>query len=155
MGKLRAVPKETASEDEDVDLGCAEERPPLIPEGTYEVGYVRASKPFWSFGQTRILLYFKVLDGGAHCGAEIFMACRISPKKDHKALAASSKLVRACAVAMGYSPSRRDRLTTAVFKGKAFRATVETVTMDPRKHKLPTEARYSIIRTLLERTAGA
>ena len=155
MSRLRAVSKTATEEDGDIDLGCAEERPPLIPSGSYEVGYVRASESFWSFGHTRILLYFKILTVGEHHGKELYMACRISPRKGKKSLAASSKLVRACTVALGHSPTRTDRLNTVLFKRKAFLALVETVEVDPRKQPLPVEARYSVIRLLTERVAGA
>lgn len=157
MAMLRAVSKEIACEDEsaDFDLGCAEERPPLIPEGDYEVGYVRATKPFWVFGSMRVLMYFRVLTPGEHNGVELYLPCKVSPPKGRKALASSSKLVRAWEVAMGHAPSRRDRLSTLSFKGKAFEAAVDSVKLDSRKQALPAENQYSIIRFLRKRTAGS
>jgi hypothetical protein len=120
------------SSDDDIDPGCAEERPLLIPDGTYEVGYRRASEKFWSFGHQRILIWFQILTAGDHERKELYMACRISPKKGTKSMASSSKLVRAATVALGRSPTRKDRISTSMFKGKVFNAIVETVTVDPR-----------------------
>ncbi|MBL8041707.1 MAG: hypothetical protein JNL86_02165 [Nitrospira sp.] len=152
--KLKTVPKVSAEEEADFDFGIAGERGALIPAGDYDVGFVRAVKPFWCFNHQRTLLWFRVTTAGEHHGVELYMACRTSPREGKKSLAPSSKLVRACALALGRWPSRTDRLSTTAFKGKAFAARVETVTHDPKKQPLSTEAQYSIIRSLTKKIAG-
>lgn len=82
------------------------------------------------------------------------MPVRTSPRKGQKALAHSTKLVRAITVALGYSPTRRDRLSTASFKGKLFKASIVTVQRDAEKRKLAIENQYSVIDVLLEKVAG-
>ena len=153
--KLSSVPKQTAEDEEDFDLGCGDATSPLIDEGLYEVGYLRASKPFKPFGgEARVLFYFQILTAGDHAGKKLFMALRVSPRQGRKSLAMSSKLVRAWSVAAGYTPKRTDRLSTKMFKGKAFLCKVETVKYGPRKVPIAPVGQYSIIRYLTERTAG-
>lgn len=142
-------------DDAAMDLGYVEERPPLIPEGTYAMGFRRASKRFKAFGHDNMLLYFQIVTPGELFGVELYMALRVSPRKGCTAMAASSKLARAWTVAMGHPPTRRDRLSTAQFKGKEFRVLVGTVAKDPNRIALPLTLQYSVIVMLLEKTAGA
>lgn len=140
--------------DEDVDLGYLEERPALIPEGQYEVGYRRASTRFKGFGRDNVYLYFSIITPGEHVGLELYLPVRVSPLKGCTSMSPTSAITRAVTVALGFVPPRRDRFTTKVFKGKAFKCTVETVKVDSRKRKLPLVNQYSRIGILLERTAG-
>lgn len=152
--KLNTVQKPSTYEEEDFDFGTADEQGALIPEGEYEVGFLRALKPFSCFRHQRTLLWFRITTAGEHHGVELYMACRTSPREGKKSLAPSSKLVRACALALGRWPSRTDRLSTTAFKGKLFAAQVETVTHDSKKQPLPAEAQYSVIRSLTKKIAG-
>jgi hypothetical protein len=147
--KLLLVPA-----DEDIDLGHVEDRPVLIPEGQYEVGYLRASKRFKGFGRDNVFLYFQIVTPGEHFGLELYLPLRISPRKGCTAMAASSKLARSVAVALGRPASRFDRISTKVFKGKQFRVSVETIEKDSKRNPLPRETHYSVIAMLLEKTAG-
>jgi hypothetical protein len=141
--------------DDDLDLGYLDERPVLIPEGEYEVGFRRASTRFKGFGRDNVYLYFQIITPGEHVGLELYLPLRVSPQKGCTAMAPSSALARAVAVALGHPASRRDRITLKVFKGKAFRVSVETIDRDSKKRKLPPVNHYSRIAMLLERTAGA
>jgi hypothetical protein len=38
------------------DVRHADEKPCLIPEGQYEVAFVRAGEPYWIFHQERLML---------------------------------------------------------------------------------------------------
>lgn len=138
---------------DDLDLGMADERPPLIPPGEYEVGYVRASKR-WLFNREVTYLYFKIVTPGPFEGKELYMPVRTSPRKGQKTMAHSSKLVRAISLALGGAPMRLDRLSTASFKGKFFKASIVTVQRDAAKRKLTIENQYSVIDMLLEKVAG-
>lgn len=144
-----------AGENNDIDLGYVEERPPLIPEGVYEVGFTRASNRFWAFGHENVFLYFKITTPGPYENLELYLPMRVSPRKGCTAMATSSKFARAVAVALGHPASRRDRLSTAVFKGKRFKAAVKIVDKDAKRRELPEVNHYSVIDVLLEKTAGA
>ena len=156
-GTLRAVLKDILGANEtveDIDLGAVDALPPLIPDGAYEVGFVRAVKPFSVFKEQRVLLYFKIVTPGEHAGKELFMAMRVSPRNGRKSMAASSKMAQMCAVAAGRSTVRHDRLSTKVFAGKYFMANVYTVKTNWRKRLHPEVCRYSAIDILTEQTAG-
>lgn len=156
---MKLVKKEAAAQgdtepDGVIDFGGAEDPTPLIPEGTYEAIYTRASKKYWAFGDYHVQLFFRILDAGPHEGTELYLAMRISPRGGMKAMSQSSKLIRMITVALGRKPTRRDRLNTAAFHGKAFRVNVRTVTRDAKRQPLNAGNFYSVIDSLLERTAG-
>ena len=156
-GTLKAVPKDILGANEtveDIDLGAVDALPPLIPDGAYEVGFVRAVKPFSVFKEQRVLLYFKIVTPGEHAGKELFMAMRVSPRNGRKSMAASSKMAQMCAVAAGRSTLRHDRLSTKIFQGKYFMANVYTVKTNWRGRRHPEVCRYSAIDILTEQTAG-
>ena len=145
--KLAIVP---ADEDmEDIGISIAEEATPLLPPGEYEVGFLRASGKFKGYQRDNIYLYFQVITPGAYAGKTLYLAARISPP-----LAASSKYVRAWSIAAEYVPTRRDRLSPQMFKGKYFRALVETVKKDEHRRKLPALLQYSTIGMLLKKNRG-
>ncbi|MDN5941452.1 MAG: hypothetical protein L0H94_06190 [Nitrospira sp.] len=141
--------------DEDLDLGRVEERPPLIPEGQYEVGFLRASKRFRAFERDNVYLHFQVCTMGEYESVVLYMPVRISPRKGCTAMAASSKLARAASIALGRPASRFDRISTRVFLGKRFLAAVRTVDRNAQRKPLPVMNQYSVIDMLLEKTAGA
>lgn len=151
---LKAVKKEAQESEDVLDFGLAAERPPLIPDGTYEVAYTRASKKFWCFGSDHVLLFSKILNPGDYHDKEIYLPVRVEPSKGMKGMSMSSKIVRSVTIALGHSPTRNDRLTTKVFHGKAFRASVRTVTHDAKKKPLHVANLYSRIDSLLEKTVG-
>lgn len=156
--KLEKKPKLAPLKEEDgddIDLGEIDERPPLIPEGIYEVGYTKVKAKFWCYNHENSLFYFQIITPGEHQGVELFMSCRTSPRKGMKAMAYSSKYARMIRVATaGNPPHRRDRLTPIVFRGKVFKATVRTVTTDGRKQALAAVNHYSVIDMLLEKVTG-
>jgi hypothetical protein len=160
--KLKTVKKVPASEpaqgaeveDVEIDFGVMDERPPLIEEGLYEVGYVRSGQKFWSFDHYSVASYFKITTPGPHEGKELFMVYRVSPREGRKGMAFSSKIVEMVTLALGRQPNRKDRLTSSVFHGKRFKALVRTVKLNAKKKKRAECAQYSIIDTLLEKVAG-
>ena len=56
--------------------------------------------------------------------------------------------------AFGEQPRRRDRMSTAVFRGKVFRARFRKVLFDYRQRKRTLEQQYSVIDVLLEKGGG-
>jgi hypothetical protein len=98
--------------------------PLVIPNGDhYEVGFIRAEKAkMW--GQEKAFLWFKLMTAGQWFGEELFMVCTVAPKGRW---GPSSKYWCAWVLANGERPKRSDRMSTAVFRGKVFRARIRTV----------------------------
>lgn len=160
--KLKAVPKDQAGgsgsrspDDGDVELDCNVECHPLLPEGTYELGFVKADLNKHLWGRSKLFLQFQVLDVGEHHGKLLFMSMNF-PKNG--SISISSKFLQQWMVAAGGPPARRDRLSTRIFRGKVFAGRVRTVTSyvhssgklmdrDPSTY-------YSVVDHLIEVRAG-
>jgi hypothetical protein len=139
------------TEEQDVAPACTVDLPPLVPEGTYEVVFVRAEKArIWDARQ-KVFLHFRIMDQGAYLDRALFM---IVTFPTHGRLSLSSKYLREWSLAAGTRPTRRDRLSTQVFRHKVFLARVRTVTKDHLRQERPRHAQYSVIDTLLEVRTG-
>ncbi|UVT19825.1 MAG: hypothetical protein H8K03_18890 [Nitrospira sp.] len=66
----------------------------------------------------------------------------------------SSKYLQQWSIAAGKRPSRRDRLTTKIFRGKVFLARVRTVTTGHDGRERDVAWHYSVIDSLIEVRAG-
>ncbi len=125
--------------------------PAIIPEGRYEVSFLRAEMKSM-FKTQKLFLWFVVAQFGNWHGVELFMACPMP--KDNK-FSIGSKFLRVWTLANGAKPHRKDRMSTNVFKQKVFIAKVESVTRDSKQQQIPECAQYSKIDTLLSLAAGA
>jgi len=123
---------------------------PLIPEGGYEVGYVRAEKKLM-WGREKLFLWFQITTPGEYHSEQLYLACNLPTGKK---LSQSSKLGRAWVLALGQKTDRFDRFSPKVFQGKRFRAKVRTVTQSSKQSKLRPEQQYSIIDELTEKVIG-
>jgi hypothetical protein len=125
--------------------------PPVIPEGDrYEVGFMRAGKArMW--GEDKVFLWFKLITPGPWAGTEFYMACTVAPKGRWTA---SCKYWCAWVLAHGDRPNRADRLSTAAFRGKVFRARIRTVKKTAKQSDRTPAQQYSVIDELLERLTG-
>lgn len=135
----------------DLELSCTVDIPPLVPEGTYEAIFLRAEKArIWDKRQ-KIFLHFRIIQPGEYFGRELFMVVTfpISGR-----LSLSSKYLQQWTLAAGQAPTRRDRLSTRVFRDKVFLAQVRTVVKDAQGHERPKSARYSVIDKLVEVRTG-
>jgi hypothetical protein len=150
--KLLIVP---ADDGDDLDLGYGDDKPPLIPEGSYTVGYLRAKLLPPRNHEQRLQVFFAIATPGDYVGVELFWVCRISPRHGIKRMAWTSKWVRTYTLAQGYAPKRTDRLSLAVFKGKYFEGLVGTVTKQWGQKPLALSCHYSVIRELVTKEAGA
>lgn len=105
-----------------------------------------------SFGEeNRTFLYFHVLQSGDYFCQVLFMAVTL-PTNGRFSL--SSKYLLQWSIAAGKRPSRRDRLTTRVFRGKVFLARVRTVTTGHDGKERDPGWHYSVIDSLIEVRAG-
>ena len=141
----------------DIEIVCNSDRPPLIPEGNYELGFVRAEEKahLWG-GRRKMFLHFKIVQPGEHFGKVLFMSANL-PVNGRFSI--SSKFLQQWVLAAGKAPNRHDRLSMSVFRGKVFLGKVRTVkdfvdcsgktqTRDPASF-------YSVVGQLLEVVAGA
>lgn len=134
----------------DLSFECNADIHTAIPEGTYEVSFVRAEKKFlWK--REKAFLHFVVQTLGGCNGVKLFMACNIPPKGRW---AMSSKYWRMWCLANGQRPLRADRMSTTIFRNKIFLARVRTVRTSHNQIDLTPETQYSVIDELLEVAAG-
>lgn len=144
--------KQTAHPDQDLEFGGDAEIPPLIPDGKYEVIFLRAEKKERLWGGTKVFLHFQIVDSGEYQGKELYMACNV--KREGK-WGVSSKYFQAWVLAAGRKPKRFDRMGTSVFRGKVFLAQVRTVTKNSKNLPRPLLLQYSIIENLVQRSTDS
>lgn len=140
--------KQKGHPNQDLEFGGDAEIPPLIPDGEYEVIFLRAEKKERLWGGTKVFLHFQIVDSGEYQGQELYMACNV--KREGK-WGVSSKYFQAWVLAAGRKPDRVDRMSTKVFQGKVFLAKVRTVTKDSKNLPRPLLLQYSIIEDLVQR----
>lgn len=99
----------------------------------------------------KLFLHFRIVTAGEWFGKELYMVCTV-PNKDKFAM--SSKFLKMWILAAGQKPSRRDRMSTAVFRNKVFRAKIRVVTDTAKQKERPIQEQYSVIDSLLEVMAG-
>ncbi|MEK7763478.1 MAG: hypothetical protein AAB433_18020 [Nitrospirota bacterium] len=145
-------------EDRDIEVCCNVDRPPLIPEANYEVGFVRAEEKahLWG-GRRKLFLHFKIMQPGEHLGKVLFMSANL-PVNGRFSI--SSKYLQQWSLAAGKQPVRHDRLSTRVFRGKVFLGRVRTVKVFVNASTGKIEERhassfYSVLDHLIEVRAGA
>jgi hypothetical protein len=137
--------------EEDIILGTAAGPPPKLPEGNdYIVGYVHAETGNF-LGIGRLFLWFKIVDPIEHSGKELYLCC---PVPNNRKFGMGSKFVEAWRIAKGQWPTRRDRLSTNVFRGHYFKACIKTVMRNKDAEERPPDQHYSKIDHLIERVAG-
>lgn len=135
------------------DLGQVGIVPALVPDATYQMGFVRAETGKFK-NRERWFLWFQIVTPGDYFGTELYHSCPY-PKKGGKHFGLSSNLVAAATIALGQRPKRRDRITTRIFEGKVFLANTRTVTLDQDGKQRHAGDHYSVIEKLLSLEAGA
>jgi hypothetical protein len=109
----------------------ADENRPLIPEGTYQVCCIRTEKGTSHFRSLKMFLRFKIVDPGQYMETELFMAMNLintRTGKPSKKVPTGSKYFEQWVIAnKNISPSRNDRMSSAIFKNGIFEAVVRTV----------------------------
>lgn len=137
---------------EDEDLGRVGYVPPLVQDGTYSAGFLRAEQGRYE-GRDRWFLWFRIVTAGTYFGYELYLSCPFPTTG--KTFGFGSKLVRALLVATGHMPRRRDRISAKMFYGKAFIIKTRTVKKDRNGRARPADQWYSVIDELLQKEAGA
>ena len=156
LGQVKDTPSLMAPlkrnpDENDLEPACINDIPPKLPEGLYEVVFMRAEeKAIW--GRKKAFLYFRIIQAGDHLGQVLFMAVTFPT---NGRFAVSSKYLQQWSMAAGKRPARRDRLSTKVFRNKSFLALVRTVKKDSGGKERCETAQYSVIDKLIKVQTGA
>lgn len=135
----------------DIEFPCNANIPPAIPNGDqYELVYLRA-EIVHQFGAGKLFLRFKMLTPGYWVGQDFFMACTVA--KSGK-WGPSSKYWLAWVLAAGKRPNRGDRMSTAIFKNRVFRARMRIVLKTSKQIDRTPQQQYSVVDELLEVRVG-
>jgi hypothetical protein len=124
---------------------------PLIPDGTYQVKYLKAELSGECFGknQRRLFLHFEIV-GGAFTGTIIKKAC-----KHYDKWPPMSEYYKAFTVANGGKPRKSMRMNSDVFKNKIFLVKTRTVRTNFKRKEIPAKERYSVIDEIKELMVGS
>lgn len=136
--------------DDDLSLPCTGYIPPAIPNGDqYELVFLRAEQSKQYGG--RIYLWFQMVTPGEWDGLQFWMCCKVVQKGKWTA---SCKYWLVWVLAAGRRPTRTDRMSTAVFRNKVFRARMRIVLKDSKQIVRTPAQQYSVVDSLLEVMVG-
>ena len=141
----------TAPDSDDVVVICNNNIPPAIPNGDqYELAFLRAERSC-QFGRPKLYLWFQMVTPGKWVGERFYMPCNEPP---NGRVGPSSKFWLAWVLAAQRRPNRADRMSTAIFKNKVFRARMRKVLKTARQIERTPAQQYSVVDELLEVRAG-
>lgn len=125
------------------------ELPPLIPAGEYLAQCVGVDKAF-CFGKVeKYFLWFRIIEG-EYEGTELFGA-----RYYYDRPGPSSKQYQEWVITAGRRPTRVDRMSLNIFKGKIFKVRVgTTVKKDEEGKPLPSVLHYSSVTRILDCHTG-
>jgi hypothetical protein len=136
---------------EDVEFPVNGEIPPAISDGEdYQLIFLRAESGGYR-GRLKVYLRFQMISPGESFGQEFYMACNVAPKGKWTA---SYKFWEAWVLAAGKRPTRTDRMSTAIFRNKVFRARMRMVRKKANQTDRTPAQRYSVVDELLEVMVG-
>ncbi|MBM3403214.1 MAG: hypothetical protein FJY21_13090 [Bacteroidetes bacterium] len=128
-------------------------RDEIIPDNTYEAMFVSQETIKGTFG-AKLKITFKILTYGDFFEKQINawynvtdLMCPVGKNRRVKA-PKGSKLVSQM-LSLGYLNSRKDRLSTKVFKNKILLIKTRTVIKDGRQKKLHELQKYSVVDDIL------
>ncbi len=134
----------------DVSLALAAAPPPLLAPGMYVAVFSRAERVV-AYKRRQLVLHFQILGTEGYPVAELNMFCNLRPDGS---VAPRGKYARTWELAAGCRPNRHDRMTTGVFREKAFEVAVRTVEHDQGKQPLTGERGYSVVDRVVGLAAG-
>lgn len=137
--------------NEELVFHCTSDIPSAIPNGNqYEVVFCRAEK-VQQWGQTKLFLWFQMQTPGEWVGQRFYMACNVP---SNGKFGPSSKYWLAWVLAAGRRPKRGDRMSTAIFKNKVFRARMRKVLKTSKQIDRTPAQQYSVVDELLQVMVG-
>lgn len=141
----------TVRESEDCDFSCSSDIPPAIPNGDhYELIFLRAERAN-QYGRAKLYLWFQMQTPGEWVKQGFYMVCNVAPSGKW---GPSSKFWLSWVLAAGRRPRRADRMSTAIFKHKVFRAKMRKVLKTSKQIERTPAQQYSVVDELLEVTVG-
>lgn len=138
--------------DGDMEFPLNSDVPPRIPEGDYELVFLKADKKYMFGSGERMFLWFEIVSPGDWLGTKLYMTCTVAQKGKWRP---SHKYWLAWVLAAGKRPVRGDRMSTKVFRKKVFRGKVRTVLKTAHQTLRNLEQQYSVVDQLLTVQAGA
>lgn len=120
----------------------------LVPEGRYEVSFVRAQK-HKQFGGTKLYITFKICSPGPYFGLEIFRAYNFSDR-----LTRGLDLYKELTLIYGKRLRKNTKLSIELFEGKVLEVSVRTVKQNRKQADLPEHLQYSVIDRIVRVVAG-
>jgi hypothetical protein len=147
----KSGPTEPDKKDKDVVVTCNSNIPPAIPNGNHYELVFRHAETVQQWGQTKLFLWFQMQTPGEWVGQWFYMACTVPPKGR---FGPSSKFWLTWVLAAQKRPNRADRLSTAIFKNKVFRARMRKVLKTSKQIDRTPAQQYSVVDELLEVRAG-
>ena len=135
----------------DISFPYINDIPPAITNGDhYHLGFVRAELTR-QWGRPKVFLWFQMLTPGEWYGQQFYMACNVPLKGKWTA---SCKFWRAWVLAAGRRPNRTDRMSTAIFRNKVYRARIRKVLKTANQTDRTPAQQYSVVDELLEVMVG-
>ena len=126
--------------DDDFVVTTKDDPLPLVPEGRYQVQYVRMEKVRY-FGGWKLYVWFRICDG-PYIGTDLYRAFNYSDKPISHATALHKTLV----MLHGRRVSKKTRLSPkTLFMNKVLEVDIRTVTQDRNQNVLPQHQQYSVI----------
>lgn len=132
--------------DQDISFKCTSEIPPAIPDGEYEVIFIKAEKK-WMWSRVKVYLWFQIITEGEWFGGRFYGVCNIPP--DGK-FTPSHKFWQWWVLAADRRPDRFDRLSTSVFRNQVFLVRMRTVLKTAKQKNRTHKQMYSVIDELLQ-----
>ena len=122
--------REEADKQKEDDF-VADENRPHIPDGTYQVCFIRVEERTSHHNSLKMYLWFKIVNCIEHTDTELFMAMNLLDSKTgkrFKKVPRASKYYEQWVIANNNKlPSRNDRMSPQIFKGALFEGVVKTV----------------------------
>ncbi|MDR4468841.1 MAG: hypothetical protein MRJ68_11175 [Nitrospira sp.] len=139
------------SEDEDLAFSFNSDIPPAIPNGEHYELIFRRAEEGRQWGQSKLFLWFQMQTPGEWVGQYFYMVCNVSRNGKW---GPSCKFWLMWVLAAGRRPNRVDRMSTAIFKNKVYRARMRKVLKTSKGISRTPDQQYSVVDELLEVRTG-
>lgn len=121
---------------------------PLLPDGFYEVNYMKMEKGFFR-GTKKLYVIFKVVSQGEHFGQKLFRAYNF-----YEPIRVGSDLCKDLILLYGRPARKNTRLSLSLFKGKILKVKVKSVKKDRDQLDVALHQQYSVISRIVSVEAG-
>jgi hypothetical protein len=135
----------------DVEFQCHGDIPTAVPDGDhYEAIFIKAERSSFKT-QQKLYLWFEIITPGDFFGQTFFMPFNVPPKEKWTA---SSKYWKTWVFVANRRPTRADRMTTRIFRGRVFRVRMRIVCKSADQRERTPAQQYSVVDEILEVKTG-